>query len=424
MRVACGVALALALLGCGSKSGLRVPEYPGPDGSSMDGGVRDAGPPRDAPVDAPPSRPDVCVELPPREPPDEVLVSFLGRVQTADVYFLVDVTGSMRDEIEAIREQLRDTLVPGIAAEIPDVRFSVGYFADFPLPELGYGEPGDDVFALLTSSTDDIGRVQDAVNLLELQGGNDTPEAEVEALYLSASGESLPPWVRARSCPEGAIGYPCFRREGSRIVLLFSDAPSHNGPGDSFPYSGFSPPPHTYAEATRALRGIGAKVLGLYSGDGSDEGRTHLAALARDTGAVRSDGTPLVFDIGTDARGLERGVIDAVRTLVDEVPIDVDALVEDEPGDAIDALEFVVGVETVAATPPDGAVQLPDRFVDVRPGTEVSFRVRLANERIERTDEAQRYRLRIVLRGDTVTRLTETVVEVVIPSRDGEGCEP
>ena len=181
--------------------------------------------------------------------------------------------------------------------------------------------------------------------------------------------------------------------------------------------------PHTYDDAVRELRAIGAKVLGLFSGGGDMEALDYLQTLARDTGAVRPDGTPVVFDIGTSGTALSASVIEAVRTLVNEVPIDIEITTEDEPGDTFNALEFVTGVATLGATPPSGAVQLEDRYLDVTPGTRVDFRVFLANSRIERTDVAQRYRLRIVLIGDGAARLSETVVEVVIPSIDGVGCD-
>ena len=91
------VVLSLAA-GCGSKSGLLVPDY------DRDGGT-DAPPMLDAGIDAP-LVPDECVELPPDEPPSEVQVSFLSRILAADVLFLVDTTGSMTEEM--IKEHARD----------------------------------------------------------------------------------------------------------------------------------------------------------------------------------------------------------------------------------------------------------------------------------------------------------------------------
>jgi hypothetical protein len=104
------------------------------------------------------------------------------------------------------------------------------------------------------------------------------------------------------------------------------------------------------------------------------------------------------------------------------VPIDITIRTEDDPGDDLDATMFVRGVETVSAEPAIGAIQGRDRFDDVRPGTRVTFRVLFANDRIERGPDPIRYRLRVTLIGDGVTELATTVVDVVIPALDGEGC--
>lgn len=421
------LAIAASAAGCGAKTGLDVPEFDA--GTPADAGI-DAAVPVDAfiPIDATIPPPDVCIELPPTEPPRFVEVSFLSRIQVAEVYFLVDVTGSMGEEIDQVRATLRDTIVPGIVAQIPAVRFSVGRYADFPVDPYGSagggGVPRDDVYRLEQASTSDLGAIQRALDRLTLQSGGDVAESTVEALYISATGDAPMSLVPPRSCPAGTVGYPCFQRDGSRIFLVFTDAPMHNGPGGNEPYGRELLWRNVdYEEAIVALRGIGAKVLGLYSGDPSDRGLPDLQRAARDTGAVRPDGTPIVFNIGSDGRSLGPDVVEAVRTLVEEVPIDVDALTEDWPGDAFDANEFVVRIEALSADPESGAVRLEDRFVDVAPGTRVTFRVWLANERIERTDEVQRYRMIVVLRGDGVTRLTETVVDIVIPALDGRGCD-
>ena len=412
VHVATGLALALTLGGCGAKTGLAVPDAP----------------PSDASVDAPRivdggSPPDICIELPPREPPTEFTVSFITRISTADVLFLVDVTGSMGEEIDQIRAGLRRTIVPGIAAAIPDVHFSVAQYADFPIAP--YGEPDDLPFLLRTPSTSELRDVQLGLDALVVLGGNDGPESGVEALYLAATGSSAGLIVPPRRCAAGTIGYPCFRREGSRIVVLVTDAASHNGPGGAEPYSDdVAPMPHRYDQALVAMRAIGAKVLGLYSGFNEDGGRTQLETIARDTGAVSASGEPIVIDIGSDGALLGPSVVSAVQTLVDEAPIDITLALEDDPSDDLDALSFVRGVETVAADPAIGAVQEADRFRGVRPGTRVTFRVRLNNETIERGVLPRRYRMRATLVGDAATLLTETNVEVVIPSLDGAGCTP
>lgn len=399
------------LSGCGAKSGLEIPEPPRID-AAIDA------PRPDASTFVPP---DECIEVPPREPPSEITVSFVTRISEADVFFLIDVTGSMMEELEQIRRRLGDTIAPGIARSIPDVRFSLGTYAEFPVPP--YGDFSDVPFTMITQSTPDLATLQRGLDSIALSSGGDLPESGTEALYLAATGEQLGVIVPPRRCPSDTIGHPCFRRSGSRIFVMITDAPTHNGPFGEQPYGAdVAPRPHQYEDAVAALNRIGAKVLGLYSGFGEENGRGHLEDIARRTGAVAASGTPLVFDIGTDGAGLGAGVVEAVRTLVDEVPIDISIRIEDDPSDDLDATEFVRAVQTVSAEPPIGAVQLADRFDDVRPGTRVTFRVLFANERIERGREPIRYRLRVTLIGDGVTELATTVVDVVIPALDGMGC--
>lgn len=413
--------------GCGASTGLEVPEF-------RDGGDRPADVGRDAPPDVgrdagvdggPIPIPDVCIDLPPREPPEFVDVDFLARIATADVLFLVDVTGSMTEEIAQIRRSLRDNIAPELTRAIPDVQISVAEFADFPVTPYG-DESSDTPFQIRQTSTADLAAAQRGVSALSERSGSDIPESHVEALWQVATGSGAGTYVPPqRGCPPGTFGYPCFRAAGTRIVLLFTDAEFHNGPGGSNPYDmpRIRPAPATYEQAVGALRDIGAKVLGLYSGGlVADRALTDLESIARDTGAVTAAGEPIVVDIGSSGENLDTGVIDVVRTLVEDVPLDIDAIAEDTPFDAIDARVFVESIGTLGATPPSGADDLGDRYANVLPGTRVAFRVALRNELFEREVDPQFFYLRVVLRGDGVTRLRETVVQIVVPSLDGEGC--
>lgn len=416
-RVVVGCALALlACAGCGAKTGLRVPPIPdaGPD-AGRDAASVDAG--TDAFVP-----PFACVELPPMAPPTELTLDYVARILDADVYFLVDVTGSMGGEIASIQARIEDTIAPGITRAIPDVRLSLGRFADYPTGD--FGSLGDEVFRLVQPSTPDLDTFVAATRRLSLQSGGDPPEAYVPALYFSARGVGAGAFVPPSSCGGAGVGYPCFSRGGARIVLLFTDAEAHDGPGGSNAYTpDITPAPPTYVETVAALRGIGAKVIAIFSGTPDDgNGLDDVTALARDTGAVTSDGTPLVFSIGGDGTGLDSSVIDAVQRLVTDVPISIDLLIEDVPGDAVDVTSFVRGVVTHGATPPDGAIDRGDHFDAVRPGTRVSFRILLANDLIPQTSVVQHFRMRVTLRGDGVTELEVREIDIVVPALGGAGC--
>ncbi|HEY8432589.1 MAG TPA: hypothetical protein VIL20_29665 [Sandaracinaceae bacterium] len=406
-RTWAALAAALIATGCGAKTGLDVPD------TGVDAGV-------DAGTDA--SIP--CVEVPLDGGIIEVPLDIEAELARADVLFLVDTTASMGEEIDQIRAGLRDRIAPGIASAIPDSALGVAHFDDFP--EGMCGEGGDVPFELLTPITQDLNRAQAAVDALELGNGLDRPESQVEALYQVATGAGLGSYIPPSfGCPAGGVGYPCFRPDALPIVLLFTDAPFHSGPGGSNPYlCTVIPPPHTYDEARDALNALGVRVIGLYSGEG--EGRSDLLAIARDTGAVE-DGAPLVFDIGTSGRNLSNQVIAAIRTLADVIEFDVDAiLVDPVPGDGVDPRDFVEDVIPVRAEPMD-RIERIDResatFIGVRAGTRLFFQLRVRGGLTVPGPDPQRFLLEIVFRGDRRTRLGSRLVEIVIPGEDGLGCE-
>jgi hypothetical protein len=165
------------------------------------------------------------------------------QVRTADIYFLMDTTGSMGGEIANLQRDLTTgTFIAGcsggiigaIRCTIPDAWFGVGYFDDYPVSP--YGGIGDDVYRNLRDLTADITATQTAVNSLALHFGGDGPESQTQALWAVATGWGLGPYLSPRTgCPAGRWGYPCFRNGTIPIIVMFTDAPFHNGPF-GYPY--------------------------------------------------------------------------------------------------------------------------------------------------------------------------------------------
>lgn len=407
--LALAVVVATLAIGCGAKTGLDVPD------ASRDAGI-------DAPIDA-----DIpCIEVPLDGGPIEVPLETEVELGRADVVFLVDTTASMQDEINRIREQLRDRIAPAVNDAIPDAQFAVAIFADFPEEPFGDREE-DTPFSLVLPLTDELTRVQSAFNSIELGNGRDSPESQVEALYQLATGAGIGDYVEpSLGCPSGGTGYPCFRDDALPIVLLFTDAPFHNGPGGSEPYSSLvSPPPHTYEDAIRELTAIGARVIGFDSGDG--EASRDLRATATDTDTLGTDGQPIVFDIGSRGERLGTGVIDAMRTFASSVLFDIDAVLGDpDPGDGVDPTEFVEAIDPLRAEPMDGIDFIDFEagvFRGVKSGTTVVFQIRLRNDAVVPGPEPRRFRLEVTFRGDGRTHIARRIVEIVVPGEDGEGCD-
>ncbi|HJL16422.1 MAG TPA: hypothetical protein RMH99_12245 [Sandaracinaceae bacterium LLY-WYZ-13_1] len=172
-------------------------------------------------------------------------LSFGVQVRTADVYFLMDTTGSMGGEIDQLKRDLTvGEHVPGcgggiigaVRCTMPDAWFGVGRFDDYPVSPHGSGI--DVVFQNLLDVGPSFPDAQAAVNTLSLHSGADGPESNGQALWALATGGGLGPYLAARTdCPAGRWGYPCFRDGAIPIVVHFTDAPYHNGPY-GYPYGG------------------------------------------------------------------------------------------------------------------------------------------------------------------------------------------
>ena len=263
---------------------------------------------------------------------------------------------------------------------------------------------------------------------LPCHSGDDSPESYVPALYATATGEGLT-WpggsIPPRDCPAVVDergtrrGYPCFRAGALPIVLLVGDDAFHNGPGGAYPYS-FAEAP-TYDEAVGALQSIGARVMGIYSG--APASRVDYEQMATDTGTVRSDGSPLVFDIAADGSGLSQAVVDAVSSLVGGTPQDVTTASENVDGnpDDFDATQFIVAIRPVegfdGAGRPGVGYDGKDEttFFNVIPGTTVDFDVEFKNDVRPPAATAQIFKATIVVIGNGVARLDERDVFIVVP---------
>lgn len=407
--------LALAtLFGCGAKTGLDVPD------AQVDAG-QDAGPP--------PPPPPLCIDVPPEAPRVTVDLEIPASLRVVDIMFLIDSTASMQDEIDSVRSRLRDRVVPGVRALIPDAAFGVALFGEFPVSP--HAREGDDVgpYLLRTTITTDLVRIETALDRTPVWGNLDDPEAAIEGLFQVATGEGLPPFIPGTlGCPSGGFGGACFRSDAFRIVMLVTDAPMHNGPPGVEPVSNYTrvrPAPHTYAETVDAARAADLFVIGLAASDpGRPVARDHLLALTRDTRSVDGSGAPIVFDIGGRGDRIGDNIVDAVRRVAEEVPLDVDATVEDAPGDAVDALDVIRGIRARSADPPSGVERIEgSSFLGVRPGTLLTFELEVDASELPPSSERREFPARVIFRDSGRSRLEVRDIVIVVPGDDGVGCE-
>lgn len=256
-------------------------------------------------------------------------VSFLAPAWTsADVFFLVDATGSMGGEIANLQSSFSGSIAAGIRAEIADTQFGVGAVEDFPIDP--YGDPAcgaqlvpDQPFKLFASIGDSLPAAQSALSGLAPAGtpigcGVDLPESHIEALYQVATGEGLnapsPTFVPPNTAGVGGVD---FRESVPPVVVLATDAMSH-APGEattcadngaSADYAGaVAAVAHTRAEAKAALASICARVMGVASDPGTTDptcsSQADLLDFATGSGARVA---PAVWDVPGRPAGCATG---------------------------------------------------------------------------------------------------------------------
>jgi hypothetical protein len=354
-------------------------------------------------------------------------LTFGTDLQVADVYFLIDTTGSMTSPIVNVATSLSGTIVPAIRSTIPDVQMGVGHFNDVTQSPYGGTYVGtDEPYWNVQTITDNDTLVQDGLNYLNgpdfpWGGGADGPESHVVGLWCTATGSgftdcssSVPP----QSCPaipdemSPRVGYPCFRPGALPIIVNVSDADWHS---DQVGGNAYTCTSTNYDSALTALLSIGARHIGVQVSTWASAGLASMQAMSTSTGSVDAMGAPLVEQ--TDSGTVSTAIVDMIATLATATPQDVNAIPEDvvpdPPGAEYDARVFVSGFPTS----PEGFDSMDETyFYGVVPGTMVTFEIDFYNNTVEPVDTALVFKAHIVVMGNDVTRLDERLVIIIVPT--------
>ncbi len=354
----------------------------------------------------------------PADPPRDTL-DFATDLRVADVYILMDTTGSMSGPITSVRTSLSMAggIIDQISATIPDVQFGVGEFKDF----------GDAfVYRHRQDISSDPAASQTAVNGLAASGGGDGPEGGIPALFSAITGAGLTSGgaYPARSgCPAGTYGYACFRTGAVPILVTIMDNLFHNGPGGvTTTYTSSTGGNIDYPRTVAALTDANARVVGVSVGGTA---RSHLESIATATSAVDAGGSPLVSV--TSGAGVSGGVVAQVESLANSVSFDISVQYEDDASDSVDTLAaFVERIEAnTAGDPARGCAAraaddtdgdgFPDTFRGVR-GDRVCFDIVVKqNDTVMPTTEPQVFDATLRVIGDGFTELDSRNIFFLVP---------
>ena len=367
---------------------------------------------------------------------------FSPQVQKADIFFNVDTTGSMGDEITKLKESLSSTIIPEIKAKISDSAFGVSYFDDFPTGPSSspYGGGSDKPFGLLQSPTTDVATAQTGVNQLTKHSGADGPESGYESLYKIATGVELR-W-NGGYVPEGGVG---FRDGAIPIVFHITDAAAHdsnNTPyNTSYVYTVFN-----QSQVIDAMNAIGAKVVSVVSKGGNQTTATNqLTTVSNGTGAVvpscaNAGRTTLLYTIESNGSGLDSSAVNGVDALIKYASFDVRVEPADDLNDpSLDTSCFLKKVEALEYQPVDECaatiVATPAAFNGAdynngftnfstgtstagTPGNKLTFNVEAMNDCFPQEKEAKMFKAYInVIDNKTESILDTQPVTIIVPAK-------
>jgi len=196
-----------------------------------------------------------------------------------DLVFCIDNTGSMRDDIDAVKAQAIN-IVNETAAQFKDFRIAVVAYRDFPVDP--YGDPGDFVTRDCLGFSTNKSAIVAAINSMGADGGADWDEAVYSAIMHCIDGSTLGGWRKA----------PVQRK-----ILVMGDAPPH----DPEPFTGY-----TLAGVTAAASAGGVVWEEPYTGSstkGDDE--EHSGPISAITILIGSDSGALASftDIARETDG-------------------------------------------------------------------------------------------------------------------------
>ncbi len=211
--------------------------------------------------------------------PPLTLTNSRPRASALDFVFVIDSTGSMRDDIAAVKAASIE-LIDALFTDVPEARLAIIDYKDLSQPP--YGGTSDYPYRLVQDFSNDRAQVVSAISSLGASGGGDVPESVYSALMAALQrppdhlGNALSPW----------------RDEARKVILLFGDAPPH----EPEPITGYTlqgvkdaaasvelPEMPALMSRSTATSGGGVAIYTLQV-DSNPEARIYFEALAAVTG--------------------------------------------------------------------------------------------------------------------------------------------
>lgn len=398
----------------------------------------------------------------PYNAPEEVTrtLTFSTKIEAIDVQIVIDISGSMSDEIAQVQNGIKDNIIDPVKAE-----FTQEGFASFGVSRISWGGTSKFLRQKQTFSVDAVKAAVDKVNEDAANPAVGANELHSEVLYQLAAGEEfhgtakfcLPPMmggcdqtmipsavvdIAPANCTGeiGAVGHACFRKKAMPIYIVITDEEREDCDPNGVQVNaecfwvagpGFMNG-HTFEEALAVMGGIGAKFIGINTwhektADGEANAgidpQLDMEMLAEYTGSVDKNGKYFIYHTATPTgEGMPDQIAQAIKDLITFIDMDVTTgKMSDEECGGISAAEFVKSSTTVAADPEDGVSgKSTTTFFSVKQGTTVTFDVRFKNDFCQNTTtEPVVYDALVTVLGNG-SYLSNRLVKVIVPGIDAQ----
>ncbi|HOB71341.1 MAG TPA: hypothetical protein PKM18_06105, partial [bacterium] len=365
-------------------------------------------------------------------------LSFSTKIEAIDVMFVIDASGSMYEEIDQVRDNIKTQIIDTIKTEFPG-----NEFAAFGLSRITFANTGEFMRQKMTLNTDQLKTALD--NFGERQGGMAQGIAELHSpvLYWNANPEGFfgtasltgfsikaPINLAPADCTNdlGSIGHACFRKKSMPIYIYITDAEHADcGIAPNCSWDSAQELGPTFDDALKMMGAIGAKFIGINTwhelqGDGTPADGANpikdMEMMAQVTGSLDKDGKPFIYQTVDNAgNGMPTQIGEAIVDLTTFIDMNVrTGKMSDEECNGTNAAEFIKSSKTVKAVPPEGVDSFTDvEFISVKQGTEVFFNVKFYNDFCENTtEEPLEFEALVTVLGNG-SFLSSRIVTVIVP---------
>lgn len=340
-------------------------------------------------------------------------LDFKTDIQQADIAILVDLSGSMGDEHNNLKQGINNIIISGVKAHIPNTGFGL----------VKFGTLKDQPYFIQQNITLDTAEIQNAVNTISTCNGAD--EYHTFALWRTATGLPYNATIKGASdgtmnlnifgsnCSGESYGGMCFRPGSLPIFIMatdekFADTKYNSTGGDLIIHSN---------EAITAMNNINAKFVGI---DSSGDSMSDFNIISEGTGSKDSLGNYFNYKIASNGTGMSDQIVAGVLNLVNHVQMNVSTRKEHLAGNCAtkESTDFIKKITPVSATPPENIENFDETtFIKVLPGTMVTFDIDFENDFCKpEKNQMPVFTARIDVYGDETSLLDSRDVLIIVPA--------